>query len=188
MSQRIHKVMYGTTERQDFSKIKDVLEIPYLIEVQKNSYANFIGDGIKEVFRDYSPIVDFAGKLKLEFLSHTLEGEPKYSVKECKDRDTTYALPLKVKARLTNNDTGEVVEQDVFMGDFPLMTDAGSFVINGAERVIVSQLVRSPGVYSEKSLDRNGTPRYKTTVIPNRARGWNSNRIRTTSSGCMSTA
>ena len=168
MSQRIHKVMYGTTERQDFSKIKDVLEIPYLIEVQKNSYANFIGDGIKEVFRDYSPIVDFAGKLKLEFLSHTLEGEPKYSVKECKDRDTTYALPLKVKARLTNNDTGEVVEQDVFMGDFPLMTDAGSFVINGAERVIVSQLVRSPGVYSEKSLDRHGTPRYKTPVIPNR--------------------
>ncbi len=168
MSQRIHKVMYGNTERQDFSKIKDVLDIPYLIEVQKDSYQNFIHDGIREVFRDYSPIVDFAGKLKLEFLSHSLEGEPKYSVKECKNRDTTYALPLRVKTRLTNQETGEVVEQEVFMGDFPLMTDSGSFIINGAERVIVSQLVRSPGVYSEKSLDRNGNPRYKTTVIPNR--------------------
>lgn len=168
MSQRIHKVMYGTTDRQDFSRIKDVLAIPYLIEVQKDSYWNFVKDGIKEVFRDYSPIVDFAGKLKLEFLDHTLEGTPKYSVKECKDRDTTYALPLRVKTRLTNQETGEVVEQEVFMGDFPLMTESGSFIINGAERVIVSQLVRSPGVYSEKSLDRNGTPRYKTTVIPNR--------------------
>ena len=168
MSQRIHKVMYGTTERQDFSRIKDVLAIPYLIEVQKDSYWNFVKDGIREVFRDYSPIVDFAGKLRLEFLDHSLEGTPKYSVKECKDRDTTYALPLRVKTRLTNQETGEVVEQEVFMGDFPLMTDSGSFIINGAERVIVSQLVRSPGVYSESSLDRNGTPRYKTTVIPNR--------------------
>ena len=168
MSQRIHKVMYGTTERQDFSRIKDVLAIPYLIEVQKDSYWNFVKDGIREVFRDYSPIVDFAGKLRLEFLDHSLEGTPKYSVKECKDRDTTYALPLRVKTRLTNQETGEVVEQEVFMGDFPLMTDSGSFIINGAERVIVSQLVRSPGVYSERSLDRNGTPRYKPTVIPNR--------------------
>ena len=169
MSQKkIHKVMYGTTERMDFSKIKDVLAIPYLIEVQKDSYNSFIHEGISEVFKDYSPIVDFAGKLKLEFLSHSLEGEPKYSVKECKDRDTTYALPLRVKTRLTNQETGEVVDQEVFMGDFPLMTESGSFIINGAERVIVSQLVRSPGVYSEKSLDRNGTPRFKTTVIPNR--------------------
>ncbi len=168
MTQRIHMEKYGNTERHTFSKIKDVLAIPYLIEVQKNSYENFIGVGIKEVFDDYSPIVDYAGKFKLEFLNHTLVGVPKYSVKECKDRDTTYALPLKVKARLTNNDSGEVIEQEVFMGDFPLMTEAGSFVINGAERVIVSQLVRSPGVYNEKSLDRNGVPRYKTTVIPNR--------------------
>ncbi|MEG2540349.1 MAG: DNA-directed RNA polymerase subunit beta [Clostridia bacterium] len=160
--------MYGTTERQDFSKIKDVLDIPYLIEVQKDSYANFIDAGIREVFKDYSPINDFAGRLKLEFLSHTLEGTPKYSVKECKDRDTTYALPLKVKARLTNNETGEFIEQEVFMGDFPLMTDSGSFVINGAERVIVSQLVRSPGVYNDKSQDKNGVHRYATTVIPNR--------------------
>lgn len=168
MSQRIHKEMYGMTERQTFSKIKDVLDIPYLIEVQKDSYANFIDAGITEVFKDYSPINDFSGRLKLEFLSHSLEGTPKYSVKECKDRDTTYALPLKVRARLTNNETGEVVEQEVFMGDFPLMTDSGSFVINGAERVIVSQLVRSPGVYNDKTADKNGIPRYATTVIPNR--------------------
>ena len=168
MSQRIHKVMYGTTERRDFSRIKDVLAIPYLIEVQKKSYENFIDEGIAEVFNDYSPIVDYAGRYQLEFLGYTLTGEPKYSVKECKDRDTTYALPLKVRARLTNRETGETIEQEVFMGDFPLMTEAGSFVINGAERVIVSQLVRSPGVYSERSLDRNGVPRFKTTVIPNR--------------------
>ena len=168
MSQRIHKVMYGTTERRDFSRIKDVLAIPYLIEVQKKSYENFIEEGIAEVFNDYSPIVDYAGRYQLEFLGYTLTGEPKYSVKECKDRDTTYALPLKVRARLTNKETGETIEQEVFMGDFPLMTEAGSFVINGAERVIVSQLVRSPGVYSERSLDRNGVPRFKTTVIPNR--------------------
>ncbi|MCM1393494.1 MAG: DNA-directed RNA polymerase subunit beta, partial [[Eubacterium] siraeum] len=168
MSERIHNQMYGTTERRDFSKIKNVLPIPYLIEVQKDSYANFIGEGIDEVFKDYSPIVDFAGRLKLEFLSHRFDGEPKYTVKECKDRDATYAVPLKVKARLTNTETGEVVEQEVFMGDFPLMTDAGSFVINGAERVIVSQLVRSPGVYNDRVLDKNGVPRYNTTVIPNR--------------------
>ncbi|MDE6302640.1 MAG: DNA-directed RNA polymerase subunit beta, partial [Clostridia bacterium] len=157
-----------TTERRDFSQIKNVLPIPYLIEVQKNSYDSFIGEGISEVFKDYSPIVDFAGRLKLEFLSHRFDGDPKYTVKECKDRDATYAVPLKVRARLTNSETGEVVEQEVFMGDFPLMTDAGSFVINGAERVIVSQLVRSPGVYNDKLLDKNGVPRYATTVIPNR--------------------
>ncbi len=168
MAQRIHNQMYGKTERRDFSKIKNVLPIPYLIEVQKNSYQSFIHEGIDEVFQDYSPISDFSQKLELEFLSHRFDGEPKYSVKECKDRDATYAVPLKVKARLTNKETGEVVEQEVFMGDFPLMTEAGSFVINGAERVIVSQLVRSPGVYNDRVLDKNGVPRYATTVIPNR--------------------
>jgi DNA-directed RNA polymerase subunit beta len=160
--------MYGNTERYTFSQIKDVLDIPYLIEVQKNSYANFIDAGIREVFKDYSPINDFSGRLKLEFLSHSLEGTPKYTVKQCKEHDTTYAVPLKVKARLTISETGEVIEQEVFMGDFPLMTDSGSFVINGAERVIVSQLVRSPGVYNEESKDKNGISRFKTTVIPNR--------------------
>jgi len=168
MSQKIHKVKYGNTERMSFSTIKEALEIPYLIEVQKDSYNQFIRDGIGEVLRDYSPIVDFSGKLKLEFLSYKLDGEPKYSVKECKDRDATYAVPLKVRARLTNNETGEVIEQDVFMGDFPLMTESGSFVINGAERVIVSQLVRSPGVYCDETKDKNGVSRYTTTVIPNR--------------------
>lgn len=168
MSQKIHKERYGNTERMTFSTIKDVLEIPYLIEVQKESYYNFIDTGIKEVFEDYSPINDFSGRLKLEFLEHSMDGTPKYSVKECKDRDATYAIPLKVMTRLTNSETGEVIEQEVFMGDFPLMTDSGSFVINGAERVIVSQLVRSPGVYSAKSADKNGIARYATTVIPNR--------------------
>ena len=168
--QRFHKVMYGTTERNSFSRINDekILPIPYLIELQRSSYANFIDAGIADVLKEYSPINDFSGRLKLEFLSHSLNGNPKYSVKECKDRDTTYAVPLRVKARLTNNETGEVVEQEVFMGDFPLMTEAGSFVINGAERVIVSQLVRSPGVYNDKAADKNGVPRYATTVIPNR--------------------
>ena len=162
--------MYGTTERNSFSRINDekILPIPYLIELQRSSYANFIDAGIAEVLKEYSPINDFSGRLKLEFLSHSLNGNPKYSVKECKDRDTTYAVPLRVKARLTNNETGEVVEQEVFMGDFPLMTEAGSFVINGAERVIVSQLVRSPGVYNDQTADKNGVPRYATTVIPNR--------------------
>ena len=162
--------MYGTTERNSFSRINDekILPIPYLIELQRSSYANFIDAGIADVLKEYSPINDFSGRLKLEFLSHSLNGNPKYSVKECKDRDTTYAVPLRVKARLTNNETGEVVEQEVFMGDFPLMTEAGSFVINGAERVIVSQLVRSPGVYNDQAADKNGVPRYATTVIPNR--------------------
>jgi len=168
MSERFHEQPYGKTIRKDFSKIKNVLDIPYLVQVQKKSYEDFLGDGIKEVFRDYSPIISFSGKYKLEFLDHYLTGEPKYTVKECKDRDATYARPLKVKARLTNNETGEITEEEVFMGDFPLMTDSGSFIINGAERVVVSQLARSPGVYNLKTLDKNGIPRYSNQVIPNR--------------------
>ncbi|MDR2634633.1 MAG: DNA-directed RNA polymerase subunit beta [Clostridiales bacterium] len=172
MPERIRKVKYGTTERMTFSKIKDIIEIPYLIKVQKDSYKNFIDSGIGEVFRDYSPITDYIGKLELSFLGYSLQGTPKYTVKECKDRDATYAVPLKVLTRLTCKDPdGNVtahIDQEVFMGDFPLMTESGSFVINGAERVIVSQLVRSPGVYCDEQLDKNGVPRYKTTVIPNR--------------------
>ncbi|MDR3216440.1 MAG: DNA-directed RNA polymerase subunit beta [Clostridiaceae bacterium] len=172
MPERIRKVKYGTTERVTFSQIKDIIEIPYLIKVQKDSYKSFIGSGIGEVFKDYSPIVDYSGRLELSFLGYSLHGNSKYTVKECKDRDATYAVPLKVMTRLTCKDPdGNVtshIDQDVFMGDFPLMTDSGSFVINGAERVIVSQLVRSPGVYCDEQLDKNGIPRYKTTVIPNR--------------------
>ncbi len=168
MSQvKVHKVKYGSTERYSFSKIKDVLDIPYLIEVQKDSYKNFLEHGIKDVLDEYSPIRDFSDRMELSFLGYTLDGTPKYSVRECKNRDATYAIPLKVKARLTNLETGEVIDQEVFMGDFPLMTDSGSFVINGAERVIVSQLARSPGVYMKMQRDKNGVPRYNCTMIPN---------------------
>ncbi|MDR3318867.1 MAG: DNA-directed RNA polymerase subunit beta [Clostridiales bacterium] len=162
------KVRFGKRERYSFSKIKDVLKIPYLIEVQKTSYETFLRDGIRDVLEDYSPIVDYSGNIELHFLGHSLEGVPKYSEKECKDRDATYASPLKVRARLVSKDTGEVKEQDVFMGDFPLMTPNGSFIINGAERVIVSQLVRSPGVYCAGSKDKTGADLYGTTVIPTR--------------------
>ena len=166
--QRIHKEMYGTTERMTFSKIKDVLPIPYLIEVQKDSYKTFIETGIKEVFEDYSPIRDFSDRMELRFLDYSLDPVPKYSVKECKNRDTTYSVGLRVRVQLVNLETGSIVEDNVFMGDLPLMTESGSFVINGAERVIVSQLVRSPGVYCGAEPDKNGVPRYAGTVIPNR--------------------
>mgnify|MGYP000812121644 CR=1 FL=1 len=121
MSQvKVHKVKYGNTERYSFSKIKDVLDIPYLIEVQKDSYKSFLEHGIKDVLDEYSPIRDFSDRMELSFLGYSLEGEPKYTVRECKNRDATYAIPLKVKARLTNLETGEVIDQEVFMGDFPL--------------------------------------------------------------------
>ena len=168
MSQRIHKVKFGNTDRYSFSQIKETLEIPYFIEVQKESYKNFLKYGIKEVLDQISPIQDFGGRMEIHFLDYTLTGEPKYDVKECKDRDATYALPLRVKVRLINKETNEHIDQEVFMGDIPLMTESGSFVINGAERVIVSQLVRSPGVYSAKEYDKNGIYRYQTTVMPNR--------------------
>ncbi|MCL2751375.1 MAG: DNA-directed RNA polymerase subunit beta [Firmicutes bacterium] len=163
------KTVFGNRERYSFSKIKDVLAMPYLIEVQKNSFEAFVRDGIREVFEDFSPIVDNSGKIELNFLSHTLDGIPKYTEKECKERDTTYACPLKVMVRLLNTETGEIVEQEVFMGDFPLMTPNGSFIINGAERVIVSQLVRSPGVYCACEKDvKTGANLFRTTVMPSR--------------------
>lgn len=128
---KVHKVKYGNTERYSFSKIKDVLDIPYLIEVQKNSYKSFLEHGIKDVLDEYSPIRDFSGRMELSFIDYRLDGEPKYSVRECKNRDATYAVPLKVKARLTNLETGVIEEpEEIFMGDIPLMTDSGSFVIN----------------------------------------------------------
>ena len=165
---KVHKVKYGNTERYSFSKIKDVLDIPYLIEVQKNSYKSFLEHGIKDVLDEYSPIRDFSGRMELSFIDYRLDGEPKYSVRECKNRDATYAVPLKVKARFTNLETGVIEEpEEIFMGDIPLMTDSGSFVINGAERVIVSQLVRSPGVYYKGERDKNGVMRYSNQMIPN---------------------
>ena len=167
----IHKVKYGNTERVSFSKIKETIDIPYFIALQKDSYKNFLEKGIGEVLQDFSPVKDHAGRMELHFLDYYLDMNPKYSVKECKDRDTTYAVPLKVKVRLIKkNADGQpiVVDNEVFMGEFPLMTDSGSFIINGAERVIVSQLVRSPGVYTTAQKDRNGIDRFDTTVIPNR--------------------
>ena len=170
MAQRIHAVKFGKVQRMSFSQIDDenILPIPNLIEVQKKSYDKFVQKGIAEVFSDYSPIEDYSGHFELNFLEHTLDPLPKLSESECRERDATYASPLKIKVRLVRKDTGEIQDQDVFMGDFPMMTETGSFIINGAERVVVSQLVRSPGVYAAKNLDKNGRPMFDTTVIPNR--------------------
>ena len=144
------------------------MEMPNLIEVQKNSYKWFLEVGLKEVFRDIAEITDYTGNLVLEFVDYTMNEKPKYTVKECKERDATYAAPLRVRARLYNKETGEVKESDVYMGDFPLMTESGTFVINGAERAIVSQLVRSPGVYFGMTHDKTGKELFTSTVIPNR--------------------
>ncbi|MEA4816516.1 MAG: DNA-directed RNA polymerase subunit beta [Lachnospiraceae bacterium] len=165
---RIHAVAYGRQSRICYSRIKEVLEMPNLIEVQKNSYDWFLKEGLKEVFEDISPITDFNGNLVLEFTDFSLEKEPKYSIEECKERDATYAAPLKVKARLNNKELDEIKEQEIFMGDFPLMTETGTFIINGAERVIVSQLVRSPGIYYSYEFDKVGKKLLSATVIPNR--------------------
>ena len=168
MAQDIRTVKYGTHERKTFSKTKEVLPLPNLIEVQKDSYRTFVEEGLQEVFEDFSPIEDYAGHFRLEFLDHHLDETPKYSEAECRLRDVTYASPLKLNVRLTNKGTGEFVDQEVFMGDFPRMTDTGSFIINGAERVIVSQLVRSPGVYCLVTPDKNGKIQYNTTAMPSR--------------------
>ena len=154
-------------ERMSFSRIDEVLEMPNLIEVQKNSYQRFLDTDLREVLADVSPITDYNGKLVLEFVDYSLE-QPKNSIARCRERDLTYAAPLKVFVRLKNKETGEIKESDVFMGDFPLMTDHGTFVVNGAERVIVSQLVRSPGVYFDEALDKAGKKLYSSQIIPNR--------------------
>ena len=155
-------------ERRSFAQIEEVLGMPNLIEVQKKSYEWFLKDGLREVFRDVASITDYSGNLVLDFLDYSMSGDPKYTVEECKERDATYAAPFKVVARLLNRETGMVKVQDIFMGEFPLMTESGTFVINGAERVIVSQLVRSPGVYYGMSYDKTGKKLFTTTVIPNR--------------------
>ncbi|GEN83500.1 DNA-directed RNA polymerase subunit beta [Sporosarcina luteola] len=163
-----HLVQYGQhRQRRSFARINEVLELPNLIEIQTASYEWFLEEGLREMFRDISPIQDFTGNLSLEFIDYQL-GEPKYPVDESKERDVTYAAPLRVKVRLHNKETEEVKEQDVFMGDFPLMTENGTFIINGAERVIVSQLVRSPSVYFNDKTDKNGKRGFAATVIPNR--------------------
>ncbi|MBU3233122.1 DNA-directed RNA polymerase subunit beta [Shouchella clausii] len=161
-------IQYGRhRQRRSYARINEVLELPNLIEIQTASYQWFLDEGLREMFQDISPIQDFTGNLVLEFIDYSL-GEPKYPVDESKERDVTFAAPLRVKVRLINKETGEVKEQEVFMGDFPLMTETGTFIINGAERVIVSQLVRSPSVYYSQKLDKNGKKGFTATVIPNR--------------------
>ena len=163
-----HKKYYGKTERVSFSKFPEVLDLPNLLKVQKDSYEWFIKEGLGEILEDISPIEDYNGKLSLEFTGYEFDEEPKYSLKEAKYKDLTYARDLKVMAILFNKETGEIKRQEVFMGDFPMMTDSATFVINGAERVIVSQLVRSPGVYYAEETDKSGDKQYSSTVIPNR--------------------
>ena len=164
----VKPVQLGKNTRMSFGKIEEVLKMPNLIEIQKNSYEWFLKEGLKEVFNDVSGITDFNNNLVLDFVDYKLDDKPNYSVSECKERDATYAAALRVTARLLNKETGEIKESEVFMGDFPLMTESGAFVINGAERVIVSQLVRSPGVYYKMDYDRSGKELFSSTIIPNR--------------------
>ena len=165
---QVKPVKLGKNERMTFSKINEVIDMPNLIEIQKDSYEWFLTEGLKEVFADMSSITDYTGNLVLDFIDYRLDDKPKYTVTECKERDATYAAPLRVLARLQNMETGEIKENEVFMGDFPLMTESGTFVINGAERVVVSQLVRSPGVYFDCEIDKTGKKLFSSTVIPNR--------------------
>ncbi len=158
----------GKRTRQSFSKIKEAMDMPNLIEIQKDSYQWFLDTGLKEVFRDIADITDYTGNWVLKFIDYRMDDKPKYTVRECKERDATYAAPMRVRARLRNKETGVVKESEVFMGDFPIMTESGTFIINGAERVIVSQLVRSPGVYYDMTHDKTGIELYTNTVIPNR--------------------
>ncbi|MEL7610817.1 MAG: DNA-directed RNA polymerase subunit beta [Bacillota bacterium] len=165
----VHEVRTGKRTRMSFSRIEEVLDMPDLIEVQKNSYRRFVENDLREVLSDISPITDYSGKLVLEFVDYKVDiDQIKYDVDECKERDVNYSAPLKVVVRLINTETGEVKQQEVFMGDFPLMTEQGTFIINGAERVIVSQLVRSPGVYFSRAIDKVGKYLFSTQVIPNR--------------------
>ncbi|MBR6007169.1 MAG: DNA-directed RNA polymerase subunit beta, partial [Clostridia bacterium] len=165
----LHEAKMGKQTRMSFSKINEILDMPDLIEVQKDSYRQFVEHGFGEALADISPIKDFSERLVLEFVDYKIDKEhPKYSVAECKDRDVNYSAPLRVLVRLINTQSGEVKQQEVFMGDFPLMTDQGTFIINGAERVIVSQLVRSPGAYYTETVDKVGRHLFSSQVIPNR--------------------
>ena len=170
----VKDVMYGKTPRKSFARYQEILEMPNLLEVQKTSYQWFLDTGLREVFKDVGPITDYAGNLELTFVDYSMDEKPKYDVEECKARDATYAAPIKVKVQLRNtqkkNDrvSEQIAEQEIFMGDFPIMTQAGTFVINGAERVIVSQIVRSPGMYYTRTADKADNLTYTTTVIPYR--------------------
>ncbi|MBQ3934848.1 MAG: DNA-directed RNA polymerase subunit beta [Clostridia bacterium] len=164
----VHEVMLGKTKRLSFSKIDEVAEMPNLIEVQKKSFDEFVNKEIGEVLKDISPMTDYSGNLVIEFIDYKLNETPKYTIEECKERDLNYASPFRVTVRLTNRATGEVKEQEIYMGDFPIMTDSGTFVINGAERVVVSQIVRSPGIYYDEVQDKSGNRMYSSTVIPYR--------------------
>ncbi len=162
-----HIVQYGGTQRLNYSRIKEVIELPNLIQIQLSSYQWFLNEGLRTALKEVFPISDFSGKLELDFVDYNL-GEPKYSVQECKERDVSFQAPLKLKVRLTDKENGEIKESEVYMGDLPLMTDKGTFIINGAERVVVSQLVKSPGVYFNEKLDLAGNSLFGATVIPNR--------------------
>lgn len=165
----VKPLQLGKTTRMSFSKIDEVIKLPHLLEIQKNSYNWFLQEGLKEVFKDVSGITDYTGNLVLDFTDYTMDvNHPTYDINECKERDTTYAAALRVTARLLNKETGQVKESDVFMGEFPIMTDSGTFIINGAERVVISQLVRSPGVYFKMEYDKTGKELFSSTIIPNR--------------------
>ncbi|MBO5228759.1 MAG: DNA-directed RNA polymerase subunit beta, partial [Lachnospiraceae bacterium] len=165
---RIRPVKAGKSLRMSYSRQEDVLDMPNLIEIQKDSYQWFLDEGLKEVFEDISPIADYSNRLRLEFVDFTFnEEDAKYTIEECKERDATYAAPLQVKVRLCNNEKDEISDHEIFMGNLPTMTATGTFVINGAERVIVSQLVRSPGIYYGIAHDKIGKTLYSCTVIPN---------------------
>ena len=163
---KIKEVKFEKTTRKDFSRVGDYIEMPNLIEVQKDSYDWFVEEGLGEVLKDISPIVDYTGNLVLEFFDYYMEDKTKYTEEEAKERDATYSTRLHVKVRLINRETGEIKEQEIYLGDFPLMTESGTFVINGAERVVVSQLVRSPGCYFDSSYDKTGKKLYTGSVMP----------------------
>ena len=165
---QVKDVNYGKTVRKSYAKYQEILQMPNLLKIQKDSYDWFLREGLHEVFRDVAAISDYTGNLELSFLDYSLDEKPKYTIEECKERDATYAKPIKVRVRLLNKQSGEIKDQEIFMGDFPLMTNGGTFVINGAERVIVSQIVRSPGMYFGDTVDKADQHIYTATVIPYR--------------------
>ncbi|MCD7749458.1 MAG: DNA-directed RNA polymerase subunit beta, partial [Oscillospiraceae bacterium] len=159
-------VYYGKTLRKSFARVTEIQDMPNLLEVQKKSYKWFLEEGLRDVFRDVATVTDYSGNLELSFVDYSMNEKPKYTEQECKARDATYAAPIKVSVHLRNKETDVTTEQEIFMGDFPLMTDSGTFIINGAERVIVSQIVRSPGVYFDVHADKTNINRFGATPIP----------------------